>query len=126
MASKSVAGEIVGKMLKKFNSVELTSCLILIVTSFSALRFIQLRKEWCWALLAVILLMGCITSFYAFYLSPQLNAIKEQTPLVSTLSEGHSAKVRFERLHRLFVRLMGLNLVLALGVLYGSVVLFKQ
>ena len=126
MAAKAVAGEIVGNILKKFNGVELTACLLLIVTSFSALRFIQVKKEWCWALIGVILLMGCITSFYAFYLTPQMDLIKEQTPLLNTLSEDHSAKVHFNRFHRLYVSLMGLNLMLALGVLYGSVILFSN
>lgn len=125
MAAKVVAGQIVSNMLKKFNMVELTACLVLMVTSFSAFRFIPFRKEWCWALIGVILLMGCLTSFYAFSLTPQMDSIKEQTPVFDTLPAGHSAKVRFDRLHRMYVRLMGLNLMLALGVLYGSVILFK-
>ncbi len=125
MAAKSVAGQIVGNMLKKFNGAELTACLILIVTSFSALRFIQFKKEGCWVMIGVILLMACIAGFYTFALTPQMDSIKEQTPGLDALSADHSAKVRFNRFHRTYVRLMGLNLMLALGVLYGSVVLFK-
>ena len=33
MASKAVAGEIVGKMLRRFNNIELSCCFILVVTS---------------------------------------------------------------------------------------------
>ena len=125
MASKAIAGEIVGKMLARFNSVEITCTLLLLVTSVSSFRFIQERKEWLGLMIAVIFLMGAVVLFYAYPLTARLETLKEKIPTLEVLSASNSAKKEFDRLHHLYVRLMSLSLVLGLAVLYGSVILLK-
>ena len=125
MASKAVAGEIVGKILHRLNRIELAACLILLGTSFSAFRFIHVYAQGLSFLILLILLMGLLTFFYAFHLTGRMNSLKEKIPTLGALSANHAAKIEFDRLHRIYVRLMSLNLVLGLVVLYGSVVILK-
>jgi len=125
IASRAVAGQIVARILKRLNVIEIACCLILIVTTFSSLRLIHQKHHWLWILIAVILMMGCLTTFYTFYLTPKLEAIKAEVPTLDSLSVDHPSKLEFHRTHKLYVRLMGLNLILGLFVLYGSVVVLK-
>ncbi len=125
MTSRALAGELVGTMLRRLNVIEIGCCLFLLATSFLSLRFLRERQSWVWYLILVILLMGLLTSFYTFHLTPKMEAVKEKVPGFDTLAKDHPAKVEFNRLHRLYVQLMSLNLVIGLGVLYFSVVIFK-
>ncbi len=125
MASRALAGQIVGKMLKRLNLIELTCCVLLLATSFLSLRFVRERNHWLWYLILAICLMGTLTAFYSFHLAPRLEAIKTGVPTFDSLSPNHPSKIEFHRLHQLYVRLMSLNLVVGLLVLYGSVVLLK-
>src|SRR5437016_4332836 len=75
MASRAIAGEIVGSMLKRFNWVEMVCCLILITTCASAFRFVAEHKQRLWILIAILVLMGLSTYFYAFSVTPQMDAI---------------------------------------------------
>lgn len=125
VASRAVAGQIVGKALKRLNMIELGACAFLIVTCFLAFRFVQNKQGWIWILILLVLLMGAITSFYSFQLAPKMEAIKQSVPTLDTLSAEHPSKVEFNHMHQLYVRLMVVNLILGLVVLYGSVVVFK-
>lgn len=125
MASRTVAGEIIGKILKRLNSVEILCCLVLLATSFSSFRFVSGKEQSLWYLIFTIVLMGLLTFFYSFHLTSRLESLKEKIPMLDTLSTNHAAKIEFDRLHRIYVKLMSLNLVLGLGVLYGSVVILK-
>ncbi len=125
MASRAVAGQIVGKILKRLNPIEITCALILLATSFSSFHFVHAKEEWLFYLIAVILLMGFLSAFYAFHLTPRLESLKEQIPTLDALSSAHAAKIEFDRLHQIYVKLMTLNLALGLVVLYGSVVVLK-
>jgi hypothetical protein len=125
MASRAVAGQIVAKILRRLNAIELVCCTLLLVTSLSSFRFVRERQSWLWYLILVILLMGILTCYYRFYLTPRLESIKEEVPTLETLSPEHPSKVEFNKLHRLYVKLMSLNLVLGLMALYGSVVILK-
>jgi uncharacterized membrane protein len=124
MASKAVAAEIVRGTLKKLNMVEMTCCLLLLVTTVSSFRFVQ-QRHLLYELIFGIVLMGLITIVYAFQLTPQLERLRESTPTLDSLSENHETKKEFLRIHKLYVRLMSVNLVLGLAVLYGSVVILK-
>ncbi len=124
MASRSVAGEIVRAMLKRLNTVELTCCMLLLVTSFSAFRFVAGHRL-LGGLITLILIMGILTSFYAFHVAPQMQAIKDRNLTFEALPAGNPDKAEFDRLHKFYVRLMSLNLMLGLVVLYGSVILLK-
>jgi hypothetical protein len=126
MASRTVAGEIVGKMLKQLNHLELICVMILLVTCFSAFQFVIDHKNKIWLLISILIFMGMITSFYSFHLSPQMQSLKEGTPTFDSLSKDNPIRAEFNRMHRLYVMLMGLNLLLGAGVLYGSVVVFKS
>ena len=125
IASRAVAGQIVGKILKRLNRVEIICCLILLATSFLSFRFVRERQHWLCYLILIIVLMGILTLYYAFYLTPRLEAIKANVPTFDSLAPGHASKVEFNRLHKLYVQLMSLNLVLGLGTLYASVVILK-
>lgn len=125
MASKAVAGQIVGRILKRLNSVEIACTLILLTTSLCAYRFVRGKEQWLGYLILVILLMGLLSAFYTFHLTPRLESLKEQIPTLDALSSTHAAKIEFDRLHRIYVKLMTLNLALGLAVLYGSVVILK-
>ncbi len=121
MASKALAGQIVGRMLKRLNSVELFCCFMLLITSFSAYRFVPEQKDALWKLLAGFILMGLITIYYTFRITPQIEALKERVP---ALEVGTPAKAEFDRLHKRYVALIAVNGGLALALLYQSVVLF--
>lgn len=125
MASKAVAGQIVGRILKRLNPVEITCALVLLATSFCSFRFVRGKEPWLMGLIAVIVLMGLMTSFYTFHLTPRMESLKEQIPTLDALSSTHAAKKEFDRLHRIYVKLMTLNLALGLLALYGSVVVLK-
>ena len=125
IASKAVTGEIIGKILKRLNTIEILCCLILFGTSFSSFRFVSGREQLLWYLVLVIFFMGLLTFFYTFHLTSRLESLKEKIPTLDTLSTNHAAKIEFDRLHRIYVKLMSLNLVLGLAVLYGSVVILK-
>ena len=127
MVSRPVAGDLVGVMLRRFNRVEMTCCLLLMVTTFFSRRFLQFEKGWGWVLLLIvtIALMGILTTYYTYYIDPRMHQIRTLTPTLDSLSAENPARKEFDRLHRLYVRLMSLNLALGLAVLYGSVVIFK-
>ena len=125
MASRALAGEIVSKILKRLNRIELISCSLLLTTSFSSYRFIKTSEQSLCYLILAIGAMGLLTSFYTFYLTPRMESIKETIPTIDAVSSSHASKIEFDRLHRIYVKLMSLNLVLGLFVLYGSVVVLK-
>ena len=127
MVSRPVAGEIVGVMLRRFNRVELTCCLLMLVTSFSSRRFLQFQDGWTSVLILVFIIvcMGVMAIYYAYYLDPRMHQIRMNIPTLDSLSDKNPARMEFNRLHKLYVRLISLNLVLGLAVLYGSVVIFK-
>jgi len=125
MASKAMAGEIVGRILRRLNAVELAAWLVLILTLLAAHQFIPGRSRMLSYLLLGVFLMGLVTAFYAFSLTPKMRALKEKVPALEMLGPDHTVKQEFDRLHHLYVKLMSLNLVLGMGVLYGSVVIFK-
>ena len=126
MASRAIAGEIVGKVLRGFNRVEIVCFLILLATSFASFRFIDPSKKSLLVLgLALILLMGSFAGFYGVYLTSQMDSIKEQTSTLESLSDTHPSKVEFKKLHKLYVLLFFVNLILGLLVLYGTVLLFR-
>ena len=70
MASKAIAGQIVGDMLKRLNAVEMICAGLLLVTSFSSMRFIQYHRHLLWVMVFFIILMAMMTSFYAFSVTP--------------------------------------------------------
>ena len=125
MASKAVAGEIVSRILKRLNGVEFGSCVVLLFTSLASFHFVVGQERLLWNLILAIGFMGLLTSFYTFYLTPRMDSLKEKIPTLDTLSAHHGAKMEFDRLHAIYVKLMSLNLVLGLIVLYGSVVILK-
>ena len=121
MASRTLAGQIVSGMLKRLNVVELVCCSVLLGTGFSSLRFMMDNSKEIFGLIAVIILMGSATLFYTFRLTPQLESIKERVPTLDSLSPENPDKKEFSRLHKLYVRLMSMNLLLGLTALYVSV-----
>ncbi len=125
MASKAVAGEIVGKILKRLNTIEFFCFFILAMTLLLSFRFVRQHQERLGVLLVILLVMGLLASFYAFYLTPRMQSLKEQIPTLDALSTNNTVKAEFDRLHTIYVRLMSLNLVLGLSLLYGSVVVLK-
>jgi hypothetical protein len=118
-----VAGEIVGKMLRRFNTVELACCLVMLSVVGSAFRFGFPARETA-LLISALVLMGILTVTYAYRITPRMEAIKEATPGFYDLSKDHLMRKEFNRLHRSYVRLMSVNLILGLAVLYGSAVTF--
>ena len=122
--SRAIAGDIVEKILKRLNFIEIVCCLMLIITSFTAFRFIHTNEQWLAYLILVIVVMGFFTFYYSFNLMPRLESIKERLPTLDNNS-NHAAKSEFDRLHALYIKLMSLNLALGLIVLYGSVLLLK-
>lgn len=125
MASRAVAGEIVAKILKRFNMLEVFCFLLLIATLFSASIFISGDIRFLWYLIFTVLTMGIFTAYYSFHLRPQMENLREKIPTLDALSETNSVKTEFDRLHRIYVKLMSINLVLGMVVLYGSVVFLK-
>lgn len=124
MISKPLAGEIVREMFKRLNQLELLSFFFLIVTTFVSARFVAEDSK-VWMLVLTILTMGLLSSFYTFYLSARLRAVREGADGFESLPPEHSSKKKFGSLHRLYVRLMSLNLILGMTALYGSVVIFN-
>ncbi len=125
MASRAVAGEIVGTMLRRFNILEIICALVLLVTSLFARHFIFERKSWLLAIVLMVMTMGILTSVYSFHLTPRMQALKEKIPTLDALSASNPVKLEFDHLHTVYVKLMSFNLVLGLAVLYGSVVIFR-
>ena len=124
MASRAVAGEIVSKSLRVLNRIEMVCCMVLIGTTFSSFRFVQMNREWLVALAMAFAFMGTVTCFYSFYLAPRMESMKEN-PAAHSLPEGSAVKTEFDKMHKIYVRLMSLNLVMGLGALYASVVIFQ-
>ena len=125
LISRAVAGEIVGHILKRLNLVELACAATLLGTTANAFWFVSAdRYPRLWVLTAVISMMGLLTFYYRFFLTPRLESLKEKIPTLDTLSATHPSKFEFDRLHRIYVQLMSLNLILGLALLYGSVVVF--
>lgn len=123
--SRALAGQVVRRMLERFNMIEFGACFFLIATSLSALRYVSFKRG-CVGLALAAILMGLVTSYYALSLGPRMERLKASAPVFETLPETDPARVEFKALHHLYVRLMGLNLVLGLGLLYGSVVIFSR
>ena len=126
MASRALAGELVGTMLRRFNILEMVCALVLLVTSLSARHFVFERKTWLLAIFIMVLTMGISTCFYSFHLTPRMHALKEKVPTLDALSASNPVKLEFDHLHKVYVKLMSFNMVLGLAVLYGSVVIFKS
>ena len=124
LGSKALAGEIVGKILKRLNAVELGAWLILMFTASAAFHFVRAPQRLGYILILLIT-MGILAFFYSYYLTSRMQSIKQHVPPLEMSSEGHAAKIEFDRLHRLYVKLMSLNLVIGMIVLYVSVVVLK-
>ena len=124
MISKPLAGEIVRDMFKRLNQLELLSFFFLIITTLVSRRFVTDEAK-IWMLFLTIFTMGLLSAYYAFYLSPRLSAVREGAAGFESLPPEHPSKRKFASLHRLYVRLMSLNLILGLAALYGSVALFN-
>ena len=124
LATRAVAGQIVGALLKRLNAIEFFCCLLLLLTSLSALRFVIDRVVGILFLILLFMIMGGAVCIYAFYLTPLMESLKEKIPTLDALSTNHEDKKKFDRMHRLYVRLMGLNLILGLFALYVSIMIF--
>ena len=125
MVSKPLAGELVGKILKRLNLMEVACFVLLLVTSASSLHFVHTSETWLGYLILLVLMMGLVTCFYTFYLTPRMDFLKESFPTLDAVSSHHATKIEFDHLHRIYVKLMSLNLVLGLILLYGSLVVLK-
>ncbi len=124
MISKPLAGEIVRTLFKRLNQLELLSFFFVFITTFVSVRFVE-NDRGVGMLLVTFFTMGLLTAFYAFHLSGHLAAVRESTAGFDNLPAEHEARKRFGRLHRLYVRLMSLNLILGMAALYGSVVILN-
>jgi uncharacterized membrane protein len=123
LAAKAVAGQIVAKTLKRLNTLEIMCCLLLIATLVLSRRFVEAAVPLN-VLLGLVLLMGILACFYAFILTPKMERLR-LTPGFETQTDDQDMKREFRSLHRVYVRLMSLNLVLGTAVLYGSIVLLS-
>ena len=54
-----------------------------------------------------------------------MESLKEKISTLDALSANNAAKIEFGRLHKIYVRLMSLNLLLGLAVLYLSVIILR-
>ncbi len=125
VASKAVAGDIISKILKRLNILEFTCCLFLITTGLAFFHFTPEKCRVVSYLILTVIFMGFLVVFYALYLTPRLEALKTRIPTLEMLPENHPARSEFNHLHRLYAKLMSLNLVLGLMVLYASVVILR-
>lgn len=124
IVSKAVAGETVGQILKRLNVLEISCAGVLVFTTLSSFHFVNGgREQGLFYLAADIVLMGIMTLFYSCHLTPRMDQIKAKIPTLDVLPDSHAAKGEFNRLHKLYVKLMSLNLALGLLALYLSVVL---
>lgn len=125
MISKAIIGDIVSKILKRLNAVELTACLTLLATTFSAFHFSRGHDQPLSYLILAEFTMGLITLFYSYVLAPRMESLREKVPTLDTLSANNAVRIEYERLHKIYVRLMSFNLALGMILLYVSVVLLK-
>ena len=123
MASKPVAGQIIGRLLKRLNMIELMCFLFLLATAFSSLRFVHEQAK-VWRLTTAIAAMGGLAFIYAYPLARCLDILKEKIPTLETLPRGHAERIGFDRLYSIQAALMTANLLLGLAVLYGSIGVF--
>ncbi len=123
MASRAVAGQIVGRALRRLNSIELFCCFLLVATLLSSREFV--RDGGIYYLLTGVLIMGAITSFYSFFVASRLELLRERTPGFDTLDAEHLVRRAFRVLHRSYVGLMSLNFILGSVILYYSVMIFE-
>lgn len=114
-----MAGEIVGKVLAKLNRIEIVCFSVLLGTLSSALHFAGYNRETL-GLFGAVAVMGVLTFFYAFQLTPKMRELREGTPGFYDLNPEHPVKKEFGKLHRFYVRLMSMNFLLGLGVFYVS------
>lgn len=125
MMAKAVVGDVVSKILKRLNVIEITACLTLIATTLAAYHFSRGHDRELYYLILVEITMGLTALFYAYVLAPRMESLREKIPTLDMLSSGHAAKMEYERLHKIYVRLMSLNLALGMILLYASVAILK-
>jgi uncharacterized membrane protein len=121
MASKALAVQILSHMLRRLNFLEFMCFFLLIVTTCSGYRFIPEHTQAVWKILFCILVMGAISVYYTFVLTPKLEILKERIP---ALAQDMPARAEFDRLYRIYVGCLALNEALGLVLLYQSVVIF--
>lgn len=124
MASRGVAGQIVGNGLRRFNTIEIFLCVLLLSTVVLSHPFVYGKNRFELACVFLLILwMGVVTCFCRYYFMPKMQAIRENVPTFDATEESQSSeKKRFQTLHSLYTWGMRLNLILGLGVLYGSIV----
>lgn len=121
MASHAVASQIVGGMLKRLNGIEFMCCFLLLITSFSAFRFVPGAENSIWKLIIGVLLMGGFSLYHALVLMPKLDAAQERIP---AMAQDMPGRARFDTLYKRYVGLMAVNGALGIVLIYQSVVTF--
>jgi hypothetical protein len=115
---RGLAGDVFGTMLARFHYVAYAAGALLIVTLF-AMRLLGPRPHGVGVRVAIVTAMLASALYSGLAVSPEIDAVQRESPaLPSTLPETDARRVRFDDLHQLSTRLMLLNIVGALALLY--------
>ncbi|MBI3306977.1 MAG: DUF4149 domain-containing protein [Candidatus Omnitrophica bacterium] len=125
MIAKALVGDVISKTLKRLNIIELTACLTLLATTISASHFSRGHDRYLNSLILLEITMGLTTLFYTYLLAPRMEALRDKIPTLDMLSSNQAVKIEYDRLHKIYVRLMSLNLALGMILLYASVAILK-
>ena len=115
--SRGAAGAIFGPTLRIFAWVELACALLLVGSSI----LITLKDPRPWPVefirLSIVGIMVLVLSSYAFGIYPAVGAERVR---IADLPEDDPGRARFNRLHKLSVRLVGTNLLAGIALLILS------
>jgi len=117
-AGRALAGDVFGTMLARFHYVAYAAGALLIVTLF-AMRLLGPRPHGVGVRVAIVTAMLASALYSGLVVSAQIDAVQQESAgLPSRLPETDARRIRFDELHQLSTRLMLLNIVGALALLY--------
>ena len=116
--SPQTAGKVVGEALHRLNRIEIVCALVLVIALGLEFALVGVRSNVHVIRAVVVVMMALLMLTYTYWVSPQLVDLRERG------TEGDEGlKSQFDALHKLYVRMMALNLLLGLGAIFLSVYL---
>ena len=117
-SGRALAGAVFGTMVARFHLISY-GCGALLLITLIAMALLGPRPKALAIRCAVVAAMLGVTAYSGVAVLGEIDAIQRQVgTLPSRLPDGDPRRVRFDDLHRLSERLMMINLIAALALIY--------
>ncbi len=118
LSSRSEAGKLNGIILKKLNKIELICIKLLFITFLIDYSQVNFRTDILFVRFAVFVVMAISTVTYSTYVTTESEKLKEKIINFDETTKDMPERKKFDRLHKLYVKMLSTNLFLGWALLY--------